>query len=212
LGARVPTWFWIEVFDKSDGRAYPRQRLTIVPFALKVPVDGATLGFDASGQLTVLAAPGAGTVPNPLPAVDGAALTNVDAASLRGSPVAQAAPSAGQVLKWNGSAWAPAADADTTNPGTVTSITAGSGLSGGTVTGSGTIGLAATLPAVDGSALTGVNAVKLQTVAVDSAAPAASQVLKYDGSKWAPATDANSGGTVTSITARQRPDGRYDYR
>jgi hypothetical protein len=83
----------------------------------------------------------------------------------------------------------------------VTSVTAGSGLAGGTITGSGTISLASTLPAVDGSALTGINAEKLQTVPVDGTAPAASQVLKYDGTKWAPATDANSGGTVTSIVA-----------
>jgi hypothetical protein len=208
---------WIEVTDKSHGKVYPRQRFSSVPYALKVPVDGTTLGFDQSGNMTVLSVPSGGSVPNPLPAVDGSALTNVNAAALRGSPVAGAAPSAGQVLKWNGSAWAPAADTDTdtTNPGTVTSITAGSGLTGGTITGSGILAVdagtganqivrldaTAKLPAVDGSALSGVNAVKLHGVAVDSGAPAASQVLKYDGTKWAPAADANSGGTVTSIVA-----------
>jgi hypothetical protein len=206
---------WIEVIDKGQSRVYPRQRFSVVPYALKVPVDGATLGFDESGQLKILAAPGAGSVPNPLPPVDGAALTNVDAATLRGSPVAAAAPSVGQVLKWNGAAWSPAADTDTANSGTVTSITAGSGLTGGTITGSGILAVdagtganqivrldaTAKLPALDGSALTSINAAKLHGVAVDSGAPAASQVLKYDGTKWAPAADANSGGTMTSITA-----------
>jgi hypothetical protein len=197
---------WIELHDPAHAITYPRQKWMSVPYAAvaaSIPVDGATLGFDASGQLTVLAAPDAGSVPNPMPAVDGAALTNVNAVALRGAPVDAAAPSTGQVLKWNGSAWAPAADTDTdtTNPGTVTSIVAGAGLTGGTITGSGTIGLAATLPAVDGSALTGVNAVKLQAVDVDATAPSPSQVLKFDGSKWAPATDSNSGGTVTSVTA-----------
>jgi hypothetical protein len=213
--AQAPVW--VEVTD--NGRIYPRQRYSIVPYALKVPVDGSTLGFDGNGQLTVLSPVSAGSVPNPLPAVDGAALTNVDAESLRGSPVDATTPAVGQVLKWNGSAWAPAADVDTdtdtSNPGTLTSITAGSGLTGGTITGSGTLAVdagtganqivrldaSAKLPAVDGSALTGVDAVRLQAVDVASAAPSASQVLKYDGAKWAPAADANSGGTVTSITA-----------
>jgi hypothetical protein len=50
-------------------------------------------------------------------------------------------PTSGQVLTWNGSAWAPAAAGGS---GTVTSIVAGSGLSGGTITGSGTLALATT--------------------------------------------------------------------
>jgi hypothetical protein len=210
---------WIEVTDKSHARVYPRERFSIVPYALRVPVDGSTLGYDASGQLTVLAAGAASSaaLSDPLPAVNGAALTHVNAASLQGAPVDAAAPATGQVLKWNGTAWAPAADTDTdsVNPGTVTSIVAGSGLTGGTITGSGTLAVdagtganqivrldaSARLPAVDGSELSGVSAVKLQAVDVDAAAPGPSQVLKFDGSKWAPATDSNSGGTVTTITA-----------
>jgi hypothetical protein len=174
------TPMWLELVDVSHGVTYPRQKWTSVPYAAVaayIPVDSSTLGFDANGQLTVLAAPGAGTVPDPLPAVDGSALANVDAAALRGSPVAATSPTTGQVLKWSGSAWTPAADTDTTNPGTVTAITAGSGLTGGTITGSGTIGLAATLPAIDGSALTGINAVKLQSSAVDCPAPTHAQVV-----------------------------------
>jgi hypothetical protein len=209
---------WIEIYEPARSITYPRQKWLSVPYAAvaaSIPVDGATLGFDGNGQLTVLAAPGSGNVPNPLPAVDGAALTNVNAAALRGAPVDATSPAIGQVLKWSGSAWTPAADTDTTNAGTVTSITAGNGLTGGTITGSGTFAVdtgtganqiirldaSAKLPAVDGSALTGINAVKLQTVDVDTASPSASQVLKFDGSKWAPAADANSGGTVTSIVA-----------
>jgi hypothetical protein len=53
---KIPVW--IEVTDTDQSRVYPRQRFSIVPYALKVPVDGATLGFDESGQLKVLAAPG----------------------------------------------------------------------------------------------------------------------------------------------------------
>ncbi|MDO8336574.1 MAG: hypothetical protein Q7T74_07430, partial [Candidatus Saccharibacteria bacterium] len=54
--------------------------------------------------------------------------------------------STGQLLKYNSttSLWACAADTDTNSGGTVTSITAGTGLSGGTITTSGTIDIANT--------------------------------------------------------------------
>ena len=54
---------------------------------------------------------------------------------IQGRSVASTAPTSGQVLAWNGTAWTPT----TTGGGTVTSITAGSGLSGGAITSSGTI-------------------------------------------------------------------------
>jgi hypothetical protein len=41
----------------------------------------------------------------------------------------------------------------------------------------------------------------LAGVALSTAAPASGQVLKYNGAQWAAAPDANSGGTVTSVTA-----------
>ncbi|XGC79971.1 tail fiber domain-containing protein [Bdellovibrio bacteriovorus] len=40
---------------------------------------------------------------------------------------------------------------------------------------------------------------KIKGVAVDATAPTTGQVLKYDGAKWAPASDSNAGGTVTNI-------------
>ena len=64
----------------------------------------------------------------PRQALSGApyALCALSTEALRGYPVASSAPAANQVLKWNGSAWAPAADADTT-------YSAGAGLAlGGT--------------------------------------------------------------------------------
>ena len=47
------------------------------------------------------------------------------------------------------------------------------------------------------------NALKIQGVDVSASAPAADQVLKYNAgtAKWEPAADANSGGTVTAVTA-----------
>ncbi len=55
---------------------------------------------------------------------------------IQGRSVASTAPTSGQVLAWNGTAWAPAA---ASGGGTVTGITAGTGLAGGTITSSGTI-------------------------------------------------------------------------
>jgi hypothetical protein len=83
-----------------------------------------------------------------------------------------------QVPQWNGSAWACA----TTNTRTVMSVATGTGLTGGPITSTGTINLAATnlLP---------------------TAACAANQIPKWNGSAWACGNDNNSGGTVTSITA-----------
>lgn len=65
-----------------------------------------------------------------------------------GSPLALAQQSAqnGQVLKWNGSTWAPADDiiSSGTNGGTVTQINTSAGITGGPITTSGTIGLSNT--------------------------------------------------------------------
>ena len=89
-----------------------------------------------------------------------------------------------------------------TGMGSVTSVVAGTGLTGGNITGAGTlhidVGTAAgkivqmiasgMLPAVNGSLLTNVNAVQLQTRNVASTAPAGDQVLTWNGSTnvWEP--------------------------
>ena len=65
-----------------------------------------------------------------------------------GNPIglAQQNAQAGQVLKWNGTTWAPADDiiSSGTNGGTVTQINTGAGLTGGPITNAGTIGLSNT--------------------------------------------------------------------
>ncbi|MBP1627801.1 MAG: Tail Collar domain protein [Holophagaceae bacterium] len=65
--------------------------------------------------------------------------TSATVTKLQGVAVAATAPTSGQVLAYNGAAWTPTA----TPGGTVTSITAGAGLSGGTITNSGTISIPA---------------------------------------------------------------------
>lgn len=83
----------------------------------------------------------------------------------------------GQVLKWTGSAWGCSSDIDTNSGGTITGVTAGTGLIGGGTTGNVTLSLPTTC--------------------------GAGQLLKWSGTTWACATDTdtNSGGTITSVVA-----------
>jgi hypothetical protein len=159
------------------------------PIDTTSPSTGQVLKWDGS-KWAPSADEGVGDVPNPLPAVDGAALTNVNASALRSSPIAATAPSTAQVLKWNGAAWAPATDAN--SGGTVTSITAGYGLTGGTITGSGTIALASP-----------IDAAKIQGRAISSTAPSNGHVLKWNSSasSWEAAPD--DGGVAGAISTGQ---------
>ena len=51
--ANTSTAVFIQVKDVTHQRVYPRQALSPVPYALKVPVDGKTIGYDSDGLLTV---------------------------------------------------------------------------------------------------------------------------------------------------------------
>jgi hypothetical protein len=44
---------WIEITDLTSGLTYPRQRYSVVPYALKVPVDGKSITYDVDGHLTI---------------------------------------------------------------------------------------------------------------------------------------------------------------
>ncbi len=117
----------------------------------------------------------------------GSALWNAN--KLQGKTVSTSSPSSGQVLKWSGSQWAPSTDEQgSSSSGTVTQVNAGTGLTGGPVTSSGTIS------AQTGSALWNAN--KLQGKTVSTSSPSSGQVLKWSGSQWAPSSD-NSGGSPT---------------
>ena len=100
-----------------------------------------------------------------------------------------------------------------TSSGTVSSITAGAGLTGGTISSTGTFNVdigttsgkilqlnaSAQIPAVDGSLLTNVNATKVGGYAVATTSPAGGQYMGWNNttSRWEPM--ASTTGTVTNI-------------
>ena len=148
-----------------------------------------------------------------MPAVDGSLLTGVNAAKIATRTVAATPPGAGQVLGWNvtSNQWEPSAG----NANAVTYLQTANGLIGGPVTATGTIAVdagtgankilqlnaSAQIPAVDGSQLTAINAVALQTRAVAATPPMAGQVLGWNvtTTQWEPFFAAQ--GSVVNIAS-----------
>ncbi len=138
---------------------------------------------------------------------------NLTVVRLQGRSISPTAPTSGQVLKWNSgtSIWEPSTDNNTTytagtgisiasniitntSPDQTVGLTAGAGISvSGTYP---NFGILNTLPnethtgdATGSSALT---VVRLQGRNLSAAAPSSGQVLKWDGSSWAPGADNNT--------------------
>ncbi len=134
----------------ADPEMTPRQKIVSVGYAIKAKVAN-PIG-SAGGDLF-------GTYPNP------------SVSKIRGRTISTTAPGSGQVLKWNGSSWAPGTDN-----------------SGGPPTGNAGGDLSGTFPNPSVS--------KIRGRTVSTTAPGSGQVLKWNGSSWAPGTD-NSGGPPT---------------
>lgn len=137
--------------------------------------------------------------------------------AIQGRSVSATAPASGQILKWNGSSWTPAADNN--SGGSVTSVATGTGLTGGTITTTGTISLAntAVTPGSYGSSTqVGTFTVDAQgrltsagNVTISGVTPAAhtldshsnvtitgntaGEILKWNGSAWVNNTLAEAG-------------------
>ena len=120
---------YIQLKDTTHDQVYPRLVYSVVPFALKVPVDNSTVGYNSDGKLTVLNLGGDVT------GAGGSTLVT----KIQGNSVSNASPASGEVLKWNGSSWVPSSAGGV---GTVTSVASGTGLTGGPITGTGTLSLA----------------------------------------------------------------------
>jgi hypothetical protein len=121
-------------------------------------------------------------------------LTGGGAVSLGGSTsLGLESCATGQILKWNGSAWACAADNN--SGGTVTSITAGTGLSGGTITTSGTISVNASVVPELAAANTFTN---VNTVSINSSNPDLSLANAGGGDGIDIAVGSGNGITITS--------------
>ena len=122
--------------DPSGGTSYTSlgsTQLVSVPYAVYANSAGTANTATSAGTLT-------GTV------TMGGDVTGTNAAAnvvkLQGNAVSATAPATGQVLEWNSgsSSWVPTTPSSG-GTGTVTSVTAGAGLSGGTITTTGTISL-----------------------------------------------------------------------
>ena len=92
----------------AAGKTYPRQQYSFVPFALRVPVDGKTLAFDADGKLglSLTSQPNANQF---LTKDANGRLTwgSPSVTTLQGQSIASTAPTSGQILTYSGGQWVP---------------------------------------------------------------------------------------------------------
>ncbi|MGE9746523.1 tail fiber domain-containing protein [Bdellovibrio bacteriovorus] len=148
-----------------------------------------------------------GTYPNP------------SVAKIQGTAVSNAAPANGNFLKYNGTAWTPSAIAQSDVTGLSATLNsymtdaefsaavANAGCAAhetmywNAVAGFSCQAINVSLAGDVGGTIGASSVNKIKGVTVDTTGLVAGQVLKYDGTKWAPAADndANSGGTVTNI-------------
>ncbi len=127
--------------------------------------------------------------------INNGAVTDAKITDVAPGKITQAGATSGQILKWNGSAWAPAADnvggggAPTLNPGQII-------VGDGTTNSAATLSQDATLNSTNGN----VTVQGLRGRSISAAVPANNSVYQFDGTTWNPVVLAG-GGTVSSITA-----------
>jgi hypothetical protein len=195
---------WAPAADDSGAAVALNSAQILVGNAANVPTATLVSG-DASlsntGALTI----GTGAV-NSAKVLDGS-ITNADIAAnaaIATSKLGQSAASAGQVLEWNGTAWAPAADdvgsvllnsaqilvGNAANVSTPTAVSGDATLSntGALTIGTGAVNSAKVLDGSISNVDIAANAA-IATSKLGQSAAAAGQVLEWNGTAWAPATD-----------------------
>jgi len=101
---------------------------------------------------------------------------------------------AGQVIKWNGTAWAPAADANNTYTGSTSVTLSGTSFRRAALTGDVTAAANSNATTIANNAVTTAK-IANANVTMAKIAPsgaASGQVIKWNGTAWAPAADANT--------------------
>jgi len=143
-----------KLFDAAAGGVQAGSTLTRTNVAVSAGLFTVSLDFGAvfAGSkrfLEIGVRPGGSAVAFTLLAVrqeltpsPNAAFASTAATAASSTTVASLTCANTQVLKWSGPGWTCGADADTNSGGTVTGVTAGVGLSGGTITGTGSIAVA----------------------------------------------------------------------
>ncbi|MBU6324345.1 MAG: hypothetical protein KJS92_02560 [Bacteroidetes bacterium] len=119
------------------------------------------------------------------------------------SQIGGAGAATDQVLSWNGSNWAPKNAA----VGTITGVTAGTGLSGGGTTGTLTLSARNTDPLW--------NANQLQGTPIQNSVPSTGSILRFSGTQWGPSSEtvtaagtglSISSGTINSVWTQNGPN------
>jgi hypothetical protein len=166
---------WLQVTNLSSDKVYPRQQIGAVPMALKVPINESAWHWDENGRLAIR--------------------NDFSTRKVGGESVVTSGAPSGQVLACDpiAKAWKPAS----AGSGTVKSVAAGLGLSGGTITNSGTLAIAnggVVTTMVADSAITGQK-IADGGVTFTKLAPCANEkYLKVSGGAWVCADVVTSSG------------------
>jgi len=190
--------------------------------------DAATSGMSiASGIATVNFGTGANQIlkldgTSKIPAVNGSQLTNINAVQLQGRDMNSAAPTAGQVIAWNNTS---AKWEATTPTAAVSTVTAGSGLLGGTITTTGTIDVDATTSGtsnkilqLDGSGIANMFGAALKgstsgALTLQTAGVTTNYSLTFPGTQGASGQVlSNDGSGILSWVTPQNSDSSYSTK
>jgi hypothetical protein len=166
----IPLW--------NAGRLQGRDISGNTPAASQILLYNGSIWQPSFAGAALTSGNGIGISGNTIEALNGNALWNAN--QLQGRAVANTAPTANQVLQFNGSSWVPGSAAATLTAGT------GIGIAGNTINAQNTTAL--------------WNANQLQGRAVAATAPTSNQVLQFNGSSWVPATLTNNLVAGTGIT------------